>query len=105
MCYAVGPWQSTITQVTAAAPFLVDLNSMFDTALCNIFSTTLKPLNIAAFVRGVRARFKVTRYEAFTRGEAGLFRKDIPESLVTRKVDTPEQVRPEIRAGTQTSVT
>lgn len=95
MCNAAGPWQSTITQVTAAAPFLVDLNRMFDDALCNIFSTALKPLDTTAFIRGVRARFKVTRYEAFTRGDAGIFRKDVPESLVTRKVDTPEQVRPE----------
>lgn len=92
MVAAAGPWNSTITQVTAAAPFLVDLNGIFDTALCNIFSATLKPINTAAFLRGVRARFKVTRFEAFTRGSAGLFRKDIPDSLDIRKLDTPDQV-------------
>eukprot|EP00892_Ulva_mutabilis_P005975 jgi/Ulvmu1/374/UM001_0381.1 len=86
-----GPWHSTITQVTATTPLLLDLDNIFSTALCNIFSATFKPIDTASFLRGIRTRFKITRYEAFSRGEGGMFRKDIPESLEIRPVDSTDE--------------
>jgi hypothetical protein len=72
---------ATITQVTPAVAQLRSGRDAFDAALLNVFSAACKPINVAAFLRGVRARFRVTCYEARTRGPQGLFRPDMGESF------------------------
>ena len=92
-CATAGPASTTITQVTPAVRAVLSVTDSFDTALLNIFSATCKPLSRAAFLRGVRQRFRVVRYEAHTQGPAGLFRPDMPETLKLEACDQGVAVR------------
>lgn len=70
----------------------VSRETIIETALCNIFSVTLKPVNSKAFVRAVRRRFELRLYEAFSWGPAGMFRPDIQASMMIRRIPVNEKV-------------
>lgn len=92
MCGAA-PADCTVTQVTPATHMHRSRETIIETALCNIFSVTLKPVNLTAFVRAVRRRFELRVYEAFSWGPAGMFRPDIPASMKIRRIPVNEKVR------------
>lgn len=85
------PADCTVTQVTPATHMHRSRETIIETALCNIFSVTLKPVNLTAFVRAVRLRFELRLYEAFSWGPAGMFRPDIPASMKIRRIPVNEK--------------
>lgn len=92
LCVAA-PADCTVTQVTPATHMHSSCEAAIETALCNIFSVTLKPIDARAFVRAVRQRFEIRLHEAFSWGPAGMFRSDVPTSMKTRRIPLDEKVR------------
>jgi hypothetical protein len=88
-----GPEATTIAQVTPAVTRPQGTERLFQEALLNIFSASCKPIDEAAFLRGVKLRFKVHRFVARAQGPQGLFRLDMPETLSLTGFDEGDSVR------------
>jgi hypothetical protein len=82
-----GPEKTTIVQVTPTVTQPPGTDKLFQDALLNIFSASLKPLDVAAFLRGIKLRFKVHRFVARAQGSQGLFQADMPETLSLHALD------------------
>lgn len=67
------------------------MRQIFDAALLNVFSVPLKPLDAAAFLRGVRQRFRIRRFVARAQGPQGLFRQDMPDTLSLVALDDDDR--------------
>lgn len=88
-------------QLTPEVAQFESMRALFDAALLNVFSVPLKPLSPAAFLRGVRQRFRVRRFVARAQGPHGLFREDMPETLSLVALDDGEREVRRPRPGTR----